>query len=119
MGNSASGIPLINYATFADGTMIRTVYLGSASECNNGYCGDLTIDVNGEKGPNTFGKDLFSFHIKKEGISPRGSGDDARKFSSFCNRNESHAYNGYGCSAWIIYVGDMEYLHRDGLELGL
>ena len=38
-----------------------------------GICGNVFIDVNGEKGPNTMGKDFFGFYVTKEGIIPYGS----------------------------------------------
>lgn len=37
------------------------------------YCGFLAIDVNGLKGPNTYGKDLYQLHILGNGIKPSGA----------------------------------------------
>ena len=119
LGGTKVSTQLTNYATFADGTMLRTLYLDRAVVCNAGrQCANFTIDVNGDKGPNTYGKDLFVFYLTKEGVFPQGRGDDAVNFSSFCNRNESHAKNGHGCAAWVVMNGNMDYLHKDGLSLG-
>ena len=85
--------------------------------CNSGYCGDVTIDVNGDKGPNIYGKDIFLFILAKEGFYPSGS-KNIKAFPAFCNRNASRAQNGYGCAAWVVMNGNMDYLHKDGLSLG-
>ena len=103
---------------FNDGTMIRTTWLGaSGSSCtNNNKCGDLSVDLNGDKGPNAVGHDIFFFQITRNGIKPLGyQGDTSRPFDKNCVYNQAGAYNGYGCTAWVIYNENMDYLHCDGL----
>ena len=34
--------------------------------------GFMTVDINGAKGPNRYGRDVFEFFITKTGIYPRG-----------------------------------------------
>jgi prepilin-type N-terminal cleavage/methylation domain-containing protein len=48
--------------------------------CNDQYwglvspvsCGLIRVDVNGFKNPNTFGKDIFDFHVLSTSVTPRG-----------------------------------------------
>ena len=100
-----------------------TYVCGSTKFLEN-VCADITIDVDGPgKGKNSFGKDLFRFHISKYGIVPTGTQDETMfPFSSKCRfTTENATYGGYfgeGCSAWVIYNENMEYLHCDGLSWG-
>lgn len=43
-------------------------------------CGRIEIDVNGFRGPNTYGKDIFAVHILQYGLAPFGYND-----SKSCN----------------------------------
>lgn len=107
--------------TFNDGTVVTTTFLNaSSSSCsNNNSCGDLSIDLNGSKGPNAVGRDIFFFGITKNGIKPLGyKGDTGRPFEQYCVHGQEGAYNGYGCTAWVIYNENMDYLHCDGLGWG-
>jgi len=59
-------------------------------------CGYIVIDVNGFKGHNTLGKDiffiqLFKNQIKATGAQGAGSGD--------CDDDDTPSGNGYGCAA--------------------
>lgn len=79
------------------------------SEALKNVLGDLVVDVNGHKGPNTYGKDTFKFWITKYGILPAGmSGDTERPFSTTCRTGE-----GDGCTAWVVTNGNMDYIRRD------
>ena len=42
-------------------------------------------------------------------------GDTSRPFDTSCVHGASGAYNGYGCTAWVIYNENMDYLHCNGL----
>lgn len=61
-------------------------------------CGLIWYDVNGAKGPNTFGRDVFHFAVKSNEIVPAQYND--------CNKNS----NGWGCSNYIILNENMDYL---------
>ena len=61
---------------------------------NGGECGDFELDVNGFKGPNTWGKDLFLIHISTTGIVPAGTPKSIGQASAANCPNW-----GYGCSA--------------------
>lgn len=101
-----------------DGIVIRSTWLqtNNTSCSENNKCGDLSVDLNGDKGPNAVGRDIFFFEITKNGIKPLGyKGDTTRPFDTSCVYGASGAYNGYGCTAWVIYNENMDYLHCNGL----
>ena len=72
--------------------------LTSASGINN-VCSEFWYDVNGDKSPNTLGKDVFLYAINVDGVYPAINGD--------CNKSS----DGFGCSGYIIQHNDMKYLH--------
>ena len=86
--------------------------------CNEkSSCGDFSVDINGANRPNVVGRDIFYFYIYKHKIVPIGLNNDRyRTFESFCLRNTSVDFNGYGCAAWVIYNENMDYLKCDGLS---
>ena len=104
-----------SYSTLANGVIIR---IGSIKiPCDTLSCGDFSVDINGFTGPNTNGKDIFYFYINSDGIVPIGKNDDpARPFEDYCNMDANNEYNGYGCTAWIIYNKNMDYLHCNDLS---
>jgi len=72
----------------------------------------LTIfyDVNGEADPNKWGHDLFEFRVYKSGgLLPVGLVPDGGDylFDENCAPADSE---GWGCAAWVIHKGNMDYL---------
>jgi len=65
----------------------------------NNVCAVFFYDINGDKKPNSLGKDIFLFAINADGVYP----DDY----DVCNKNSQ----GFGCAAYIIRNGNMNYLH--------
>ena len=61
-------------------------------------CGLIFYDVNGTKGPNTWGRDVFYFAVKSNEIVPAQNND--------CNKNS----NGLGCANYILLHENMDYL---------
>lgn len=57
-------------------------------------CGWVTIDVNGLKGPNVFGKDAYTFMFYKDRVRPYGTQGDGAS----CTASSS-----YGCTAQYLY----------------
>ena len=95
------------------GAIVSFVYYSdSASQaCTDGdhnlnACGisRVAFDVNGSKGPNILGKDVFFAHITANGLLPYGAegwyGEDS---GLICETNNSAANNqGYPCAAKVI-----------------
>ena len=88
-------------------TLNLFILAGSSEQLQKTF-GEMYVDVNGNKGPNTFGKDTFKFWITKYGIVPVGALGDYTS-SLTCSRNDS----GTGCTAWVITKGNMDYLYKD------
>lgn len=106
-----------------DGTLVRAWTLSSncssdRSTTDSGplfsVCGGVNIDVNGEKAPNQFGRDIFGFYIAKTGVYPVGSLDD---IYVGCDPNSSDASagangapgQGVGCTAKVVMESAMDY----------
>ncbi len=69
---------------------------------NNDNCGALHIDVNGFKPPNSVGKDIFAFYVRKNGtITPLGA--QGVNAAGSCKPTDS----GWGCSSNFLH-GDEE-----------
>ncbi len=114
------------YAVLPDGVYIvlSTVISSNCSEnfgnnlLLNNVCGEIGVDLNGVNPPNATGKDVFLFYYTKYGIIPMGSKYQTRlrTFASDCNLSQKSNLNGYGCTAWVIENGNMDYLHCDDLS---
>ncbi len=110
-----NGEPFYSRAVLADGTSIlsmvtRPTCTGSTGQINN-TCGIIRIDVNGKKPPNLMGRDVFSFWVTKDKILPTGSQlEGAGSGTSFENGCVGGA-EGRGCTAWLLYNENMDYLH--------
>lgn len=79
----------------SDGTLLNFIFLNS--NCINSVndilrCGSINIDVNGLKGPNKVGKDIYSVHVLENRIVPAGIQEDGMDCTI------SGVY-GWGCSA--------------------
>ena len=88
-----------------------------------GVFGIFRVDVNGKKGPNRYGYDVFFFPFNKYGImsnsTPRdtNNGDYYQFFfqQAYCNKYNSITENrdGQSCYTWIIKHNNMDYKYRD------
>ena len=80
--------------------------------------GEIRVDINGYKKPNTLGKDIFKFTIDGNKILPYGmaSTNEEETFSTHCNLTSENNYNGDACTAWVIYNENMDYLHCNDLS---
>lgn len=77
------------------------------------YCFNAVVDINGDKGPNRWGVDTFIFHVKKDKIVPRGMKNTSAESTSTCSTDsDGHIgwFNGSGCTAWVLYNENMDYL---------
>lgn len=85
------------------------------------------VDVNGLKGPNRIGQDLFEFYayapiyagpmgFKPDMIYPAGAlGNSALKPSCSIYADPLDDY-GFGCTAWVYYMGNLDYKYVDDLN---
>lgn len=85
-----------------NGALVRILY--DTSTCDNvawwgiPACGYISVDVNGFRGPNTYGKDIFFIYLFKDEIKPFGfEGDDYPPESDCTDGGE-----GLGCSALYL-----------------
>ena len=98
-----------NYYKFilADGGVMwfRTGANSSNGKCsapNGGVenaCAIFWYDTNGDKSPNTLGRDIFVYIVSSDGVYP--------DLDNNCAKNST----GWGCAAYIIKHGNMKYLH--------
>lgn len=105
---------LVNFETFGD----CNTKIADSSLLQN-VCGEIYLDVNGFKKPNRLGVDLFQFYIGTNGITPGGSqietGVDAwYPFYDACR--DKATQDGNGCTAWVIYNENMDYLKCNNLS---
>ena len=72
--------------------------------------------------PTKKGENSFWFFITTEGIIPYGKPESLIKFEKACNKSIASPYptyatgNMYGCTAWVIYNNNMDYLRCDDLS---
>ena len=57
------------------------------------------VDVNGSKGPNTYGQDVFNFTLHENGLKPAGIDDP-----NYCLNG-----GGEGCAARVLREGAIKY----------
>ncbi len=109
-----------------DGTIV--VFRLWSSSCNANYsgdketCGEIAVDLNGKKHPNSLGYDQFEFYFNKNKIEPFGQPNSALRFEKACNKSVNTPYPGfdsssmYSCAAWVLYNENQDYLHCDDLS---
>lgn len=99
----------------ADGTNVM-LFLQNP-KCINGLCGNIKVDIDGYSGDYAWGRDVFIFEITTKGIIPAGLKDESiYSFDTQCNLGLNNSGNGIGCTAWVIYKGNMDYLHCNDLS---
>ncbi len=74
---------------------------------------DILVDVNGKKGLNMFGNDIFGFGLKKDGELVPFYTPNIKSGEGYptCQRI------GIYCTAWVIRFGNMDYLKSCGSSL--
>ena len=91
----------------ADG--VSVLFEKIADDCVNNYggtsdrCAVIDVDVNGAKGPNQWGRDLFGFVIKEDGLVPRGCDD-----TNWCGSSGTGGY-GFGCTCKVLRENAINY----------
>ena len=116
MGSTSSGAgsALIMSDGIVAGVGAQTSFANALS-CDrlNNYCFHFAVDINGDKGPNRWGVDTFTFHVGKASIVPRGT-RGTHGSSEMCDPTSSVSnagwWNGSGCGAWVIQMENLDYL---------
>lgn len=98
-----------------NGTKLHIMFKESTTSRNDSkYDIRLHIDVNGDKGPNTFGKDIFTFFVTDDGkVIARGSkaakdlGIDSGSYWNDSNRcsGEQPGGTGWFCAGRVVEEG--------------
>lgn len=88
-------------------------YNGSGGGTYGWACGAFYIDVNGNKAPNTVGKDIFLFYLVQDGVIPAGLKQESIWTQQFSSRGE---YKYSNVAAWVLYNKNMDYLKCSGLS---
>lgn len=87
----------------SNGTLLNFSDFRYAHNCDiDDHCGCIYVDVNGFKGPNSIGKDVFTIHVLKNGIKPYGTEDDDYAGSLYCNPAYNSVNSGLSCSALYL-----------------
>lgn len=103
-----------NYRKFLmkDGSSVGIAFTETFSEINpnnEDYCkgkiGEMIVDVNGTKGENAYGYDVFYFDICSNGLKASGEDDH---YASFGNPEY--------ITGWAIGAGNRDYLYCDDLN---
>ncbi|MBQ2645422.1 type II secretion system protein [bacterium] len=110
----------------SDGIFLQTNF--SAPDCNidaasastnhilNHACGTINIDINGFKGPNILGIDIFDFYITKNGdivpLGIEGNNHGTWGWIGQCRKNGS----GQPCASWVLYKENMNYLRGESIS---
>ena len=121
---SITGLGYRAYWTAMDANFGLTVGSFDCSSINGSTkqlqstCGNIYADINGNKPPNAFGKDIFLFYLTKYGIVPYGvQNATSSPFETNCNMSTVSSWTaGYGCTAWVIYNENMDYLRCNDLS---
>ncbi len=120
LSNTFDSLNFIAKGQLADGSLIFTQV--KDKDCSSptfssvnlqSICGMVVFDINGAKNPNKAGVDLFYFYITKNGIIPQGTAldDGADSFENMCKDISLATTKGWGCTAWVLYNENMDYLH--------
>ena len=86
----------------SDGMNIGFQFIGTS--CPDDLCARIWVDINGEKGPNTWGRDVFMFKIRPNGLYPAGC-DISRDSGIFDSEKCDDIY----CTCRVLREGAMNY----------
>ena len=103
LNGQSAGWPNADYANYStiilnNGSLVmfrlKSINCTNTETVNNDSCGTLTIDINGFKGPNKVGKDIYGCFLLKNGsIKPMGY-SEANTNKNTCTSTNS----GWSCS---------------------
>lgn len=105
------------YAQMADGSILRYTHNVNGSVLNDcsfsvgdtemlsSVCAEVSVDLNGNKQPNTLGKDVFYFYVTSYGLIPYGAEGITSQYGSSASCKTS----GHGCTAYVLKYGTLDY----------
>ncbi len=98
-----------------DGTLLSNGWI-NYPVCDGGVekndCGDFWVVFPSKN--MKLGVDVFNFSFTKKGFVPQGAQSDANSFYTNCDPEKTSigaGFQGRGCTAWVLYNGNMDYLH--------
>lgn len=102
-GNGYFGVHYIGF-TLLDGTNVvfdlcnsNYAYFGLPNDIISPFA-FFVVDVNGDRKPNIFGRDIFAFALTDKGLIPFGVGNNSQNCNPSINNNTS----GYGCTYKVL-----------------
>lgn len=117
-GRNDSQKSKVSYAILADGAIIRyTAKVGDNGingTCNGvlgtsdalmSVCAEVSVDLNGNKLPNTLGKDVFYFYVTSLGVIPFGDSHVTDKWGSASTCKTE----GLSCANYVLKHGTLDY----------
>lgn len=105
----------------ADGTGVAfTPWMRNGTGDSLGRYGSLVIYLEPNKKAH-YGVNTFAFTLYKDKIIPWGSAsivklESHNSFEKKCVYKGGNFENGLACTGWILEIGNMDYLHCDGLS---
>ncbi|HIS35924.1 TPA: type II secretion system protein [Candidatus Scatousia excrementigallinarum] len=113
--HTLAGVKFLPHLVLADGSTINHLWFSKASQY-----GEIYVDLNGAKAPNTLGIDIFVFGIFENKLIPYGLTHIDKfkqfRFENLCSLKVKNRMNGYGCAAWVIFEENMQYLKCNDLS---
>lgn len=86
--------------TYSNATIAYNLFKDS----QDGIIGNLMYDVNGQTGPNVWGKDIFGFNIYEDRFEPFGKGKSLAEQKQDCSKSGS----GLFCSNYYLIGGNFD-----------
>lgn len=93
-----------NYYYTAAGEIIGLNWLSSECSDKKTVCGIMSMDINGLKGPNTWGQDVFGINIFSNRIEPIGKDMNIDVLRQNCSRSGQGTY----CSYYYLIGGKFD-----------
>jgi prepilin-type N-terminal cleavage/methylation domain-containing protein len=95
---SGTKIDIVNGTGYMQSNGNLILLLDRSTNCvsgSNSHCLAFIVDINGFKGPNTFGKDIYGIFVYKNSVKPWG-------YDTYQNTCDT-SHNGYSCAMQYLY----------------
>ena len=98
-----------------NGAVISITGTGHIGDYSKNMLVGVELDINGYKGPNQLGKDLFFLYLNQKNNYPEITGYPHWWVgpNNCSTKPTSGWHSGGACATWLIKRGNMDYLHRD------